>query len=174
MSQSIAIFGSAFNPPSLGHLSVLKRLSQFDRVLLLPSYAHAWGKVMLDYDARCELVLAFIEDSGLSNLELCSVEADMAQGDEAITTHAVLNELQAQYPEANLTFVVGPDNFLNFHKFHRSDEILEKWQVLACPETVKVRSTLIREKLAAKCSISHLTTEKVAKLLVEDTRFCFE
>ncbi|MEF1220429.1 nicotinate-nicotinamide nucleotide adenylyltransferase, partial [Photobacterium damselae] len=50
MKPQIAIFGSAFNPPTLGHLSVLERLSQFDKVLVLPSYAHAWGKVMLDYE----------------------------------------------------------------------------------------------------------------------------
>ena len=56
MKQTLAVFGSAFNPPSLGHRSVLERLSQFDKVLLLPNYQHAWGKVMLDYDARCDLV----------------------------------------------------------------------------------------------------------------------
>ncbi|KMV31595.1 nicotinate-nicotinamide nucleotide adenylyltransferase [Photobacterium swingsii] len=173
MSQSIAVFGSAFNPPSLGHLSVLKRLSRFDRVLLLPSYAHAWGKVMLDYDARCELVSAFIEDSGQANLELCRIEETMAVGDEAITTYAVLTELQKQIPDAELTFVIGPDNLASFHKFYKADAITASWQVLACPETLKIRSTLIRDKLAGSCSVSQLTTPKVATMLMEDPRFKF-
>ncbi len=47
--KKIAIFGSAFNPPSLGHKSVIESLSHFDLVLLEPSIAHAWGKNMLDY-----------------------------------------------------------------------------------------------------------------------------
>ena len=44
-SEKIAIFGSAFNPPTLGHLSVLERLTHFDRILLLPSYHMLGGNL---------------------------------------------------------------------------------------------------------------------------------
>lgn len=165
MTASIAIFGSAFNPPSLGHQSVIERLTHFDKVILLPSYSHAWGKQMLDYDARCKLVEAFIEDLEQSNLELSRLEEEIAVGDEAITTFAVFEALEKKYPDANLTFVVGPDNFLNFNKFFKAEEIMQRWQVLACPETVKVRSTQIREKIINNRAISHLTTKKVATML---------
>jgi nicotinate-nucleotide adenylyltransferase len=174
MKISIAIFGSAFNPPSLGHKSVLERLKHFDQVLLLPSFAHAWGKVMLDYSARCDLVEAFISDLDQENLMLSRLEEEMVVGDESITTYAVLVELQKRYPNAELTFVVGPDNFLKFNQFYNADLILSKWQVLACPETVNIRSTVIRDKIVKKSDISHLTTPKVATLLVEDKRFTFK
>lgn len=173
MTTSIAVFGSAFNPPSLGHKSVLERLQHFDRVLLLPSYSHAWGKAMIDYGARCELVEAFIEDLGFSNLELCRLEEEIAVGNESVTTYAVLEELQKRLPDAELTFVVGPDNFLNFGKFYKSDEILNKWQILACPEVVKVRSTIIRENIVNNRSISHLTTERVARMLTDKLHYSF-
>lgn len=168
MTASIAIFGSAFNPPSLGHQSVITRLAHFDKVLLLPSFSHAWGKQMLDYDARCKLVEAFIEDMSQDNLELSTLEKEIAVGSEAITTFAVLEALEKQHPDANLTFVVGPDNFLNFGKFFKADEIMQRWQVLACPETVKVRSTQIREQIINGHTISHLTTTKVARMLDEN------
>jgi len=173
MTASIAVFGSAFNPPSLGHKSVLERLQHFDRVLLLPSYAHAWGKEMLDYNARCELVAAFIDDLDLPNLELSRLEQEMAIGNEPITTFAVLTELQVQMPDVEFTFVVGPDNFLNFSKFYKSTEILNQWQVLACPETVNVRSTQIRDNIVNRRSISHLTTQKVARMLEDRNRYSF-
>ena len=173
MTASIAVFGSAFNPPTLGHKSVLERLQHFDRVLLLPSYSHAWGKEMIDFDARCELVEAFIDDLQLPNLELSRLEQEMAVGNESITTYAVLTELQARMPEAQLTFVVGPDNFLNFAKFFKSAEILSRWQVLACPETVNVRSTQVRENINNKRGISHLTTPKVATMLQDRARYKF-
>ncbi|MCW8329382.1 nicotinate-nicotinamide nucleotide adenylyltransferase [Photobacterium sp. SDRW27] len=173
MTASIAVFGSAFNPPSLGHKSVLERLQHFDRVLLLPSFSHAWGKEMLDYDARCELVSAFIDELNLPNLELSRLEQQMAVGSEPITTFAVLTELQAQIPDAEFTFVVGPDNFLNFSKFYKSSEILSQWQVLACPETVKIRSTEIRDNIVNNRSISHLTTAKVATMLADRNRYNF-
>ncbi|MCP4956694.1 nicotinate-nicotinamide nucleotide adenylyltransferase [Photobacterium aquimaris] len=173
MKHTLAVFGSAFNPPSLGHRSVLERLGQFDKVLLLPSYQHAWGKVMLDYNARCDLVGAFISDIGQSNLELSTLEQQIAIDDNAVTTFAVLEALQLQYPDSNITFVIGPDNFLSFQRFYNADEILKRWQVMACPETLPIRSTLIRNALVNKSDISHYTTPTVASMLINDNRFKF-
>ena len=173
MKHTLAVFGSAFNPPSLGHRSVLERLGQFDKVLLLPSYQHAWGKVMLDYNARCDLVRAFINDIGQSNLELSTLEQQIAIDDNAVTTFAVLNALQLEHPDSDITFVIGPDNFLSFERFYKAGEILKQWQVMACPETVPVRSTLIREALLNNNDISHYTTPTVNAMLVNDDRFQF-
>lgn len=173
MKQTLAVFGSAFNPPSLGHRSVLERLRHFDRVLLMPSYNHAWGKVMLNYDARCDLVNAFIQDIGQSNLELSRLEQDIAIDEQAVTTHAVLTALQQLHPDTNITFIVGPDNFLNFHKFYKADEILHRWQILACPEIVPIRSSLIRETLVNHGDVSGYTTPTVNTLLTSDPQFRF-
>lgn len=173
MKQTLAVFGSAFNPPSLGHRSVLERLGQFDKVLLLPSYQHAWGKVMLDYEARCDLVRAFISDIGESNLELSTLEQQIAIDDNAVTTFSVLEALQLKYPKTDITFVVGPDNFLNFHRFYNAAQILKRWQIMACPETVPIRSTLIRKTLAEKGDISQYTTPTVKRMLMIDERFRF-
>ncbi|WP_158162523.1 nicotinate-nicotinamide nucleotide adenylyltransferase [Grimontia hollisae] len=164
LRQHIAIFGSAFNPPSLGHLSVVKRLGHFDRVLLVPSFAHAWGKKMVDFDKRCEWVEIFIQDANCSNLALYR-EEEFLSGKGTVTTWALLNHIQQQYPNSDLTFVLGPDNLLNFSKFHKSAEILRRWNVLACPETLPVRSTIIRERLLAGESIDDLTTPILAKKL---------
>ena len=43
----IAVMGSAFNPPSLGHKDVVEQaLKQCDQVWLVPAFRHAWGKSM--------------------------------------------------------------------------------------------------------------------------------
>ncbi|PKF50402.1 nicotinate-nicotinamide nucleotide adenylyltransferase [Enterovibrio nigricans] len=166
LPQKIAIFGSAFNPPTLGHLSVIERLSHFDRVLLVPSFAHAWGKKMADFNKRCDWVSAFIQDIDCNNAELCIDEQDVYSG-QSVTTWALLNHLQQKYPNAELTFVMGPDNFLNFSKFYKADSILGRWIILACPETVPVRSTLIREQLEQGKSIDTLTTVSLISMLNE-------
>ncbi|MCG9595373.1 nicotinate-nicotinamide nucleotide adenylyltransferase [Vibrio sp. Isolate25] len=165
--NKIAVFGSAFNPPSLGHKSVIESLTHFDRVLLIPSISHAWGKEMLDYKARCELVDVFIEDLQSSNVERSGVEEVLYKPEQSVTTFAVLTELQRQFPECAITFVIGPDNLFNFAKFYKADEILSRWSVMACPETVKVRSTDIRRALSDKKDIHSLVTPKVYQLLVE-------
>ncbi|WP_434361616.1 nicotinate-nicotinamide nucleotide adenylyltransferase [Parasalinivibrio latis] len=162
MPQKVAVFGSAFNPPSLGHKSIVDRLNHFDQVLLVPSIAHAWGKSMPDFGLRCEWVEAFIKDLAQENVRLCRVEEEMYTGEEAITTYALLDRLTEDHPDATFTFVLGPDNFLNFSKFYKAEEILSRWSVLACPETVKIRSTKIREYLASGQDISEMTTPSVA------------
>lgn len=165
--SKIAVFGSAFNPPSLGHKSVIESLAHFDKVLLLPSIAHAWGKEMLDYSIRCELVDAFIQDLDMDNVERSDIEEQLHQPGESVTTFAVLQALEERHDTCELTFVMGPDNLLNFAKFYKAEEILSRWTVMACPEKVKVRSTDIRAGLQKGDDISSLTTNKVWKKLAE-------
>lgn len=163
--RKIAVFGSAFNPPSLGHKSVIESLTHFDLILLVPSIAHAWGKSMLTYPIRCQLVDAFICDLNLAKVELCCLEEQIVLPGHSVTTWQLLEALQQCYPDDSLTFVIGPDNLLNFSKFANCDEILNKYQVLACPEKIKVRSTDIRQRLMGNLSVDELTTPRVASLL---------
>ncbi|GAA5646006.1 nicotinate-nicotinamide nucleotide adenylyltransferase [Vibrio proteolyticus] len=163
----IAVFGSAFNPPSLGHQSVIASLSHFDRVLLIPSISHAWGKEMLDYGARCELVDLFIEDMALDNVARSDIEDALHQPGESVTTYAVLSRLQESFPLSELTFVMGPDNLFNFAKFYKADEITQRWSVMSCPQKVAIRSTDIRDAITQARSVEHLTTPSVAEALRE-------
>ncbi|WP_139684325.1 nicotinate-nicotinamide nucleotide adenylyltransferase [Vibrio tasmaniensis] len=163
--EKIAIFGSAFNPPSLGHKSVIDSLAHFDKILLVPSIAHAWGKEMLDFDTRCQLVNVFISDLSLDQVELSLIEKSLFTPGESVTTYAVLSELQKLHRDAQLTFVIGPDNFFKFSSFHKADEITERWSVMACPEKVKIRSTDIRNALISGSDIAKLSTKSVTKIL---------
>ncbi|MBM7036973.1 nicotinate-nicotinamide nucleotide adenylyltransferase [Vibrio ulleungensis] len=166
-SPKIAVFGSAFNPPSLGHLSVISRLQHFDKVLLVPSIAHAWGKQMLEFEHRCELVRRFVDDISLKNVQISTIEAQIYDGSHPVTTYQLLSSIQESNLDADITFVVGPDNFFNFSKFSRADEVVSKWSVLACPETVGIRSTQIRQNLVDGQPIDHLTTVSVRNYLIE-------
>ncbi|MCE0494910.1 nicotinate-nicotinamide nucleotide adenylyltransferase [Vibrio salinus] len=165
--NKIAVFGSAFNPPSLGHKSIIESISHYDSILLVPSIAHAWGKDMLDYDIRCELVDAFILDLNMPNVHRSDVEERLVKPEQVVTTFDVLDFLQQCHPESELTFILGPDNLFAFKKFHRASDILQRFSVLACPERVPVRSTTIRQYLAEKRSISELTTPQVVSLIAK-------
>ncbi len=166
--KKIAVFGSAFNPPSLGHKSVIESLNHFDLVLLEPSIAHAWGKNMLDYPIRCKLVDAFIKDMGLSNVQRSDLEQTLYQPGQSVTTFALLEKTQEIHTQADITFVIGPDNFFKFAKFYKAEEIMERWTVMACPERVKIRSTDIRNALLEGNDISGYTTSTVSELLLSE------
>ena len=54
----IAVMGSAFNPPSLGHKDVVEQaLKQCDQVWLVPAFRHAWGKKMAAYLEKAKTAL---------------------------------------------------------------------------------------------------------------------
>ena len=169
---NIAVFGSAFNPPTLGHLSVLGELVHFDKVLLVPSFKHAWGKKMADFALRCHWLAQFIQDAKTQDatfaaLELCTLEQQISDGN-AVTTWDLLTALQTHYPTSKLTFVMGPDNLLQFNQFYRAADIAAKWNILSCPERVAIRSTMIREALTKGASIDKWTTKSVARSIHAD------
>ncbi len=164
-SSQIAVFGSAFNPPSLGHKDVIGRLSHFDHIFLVPSISHAWGKDMLDYKIRCDMVSLFIRDLDMPNVHLSGVEESLYQRDNTVTTYEVLSKLQQDNPQAAITFVLGPDNFFKFHQFFNAQEILRRWAVFCCPQQVNIRSTHIRDKIKCNEPIAELTTPSVASYI---------
>ncbi|MDW6004881.1 nicotinate-nicotinamide nucleotide adenylyltransferase [Vibrio mangrovi] len=161
----IAVFGSAFNPPSLGHKSVIDSLNHFDQVLLVPSIAHAWGKTMLPYDMRCRLVDALILDLGSDKIKRSDIEEQLYVPGKHVTTYAVLTALQKIYPQDELTFVMGPDNLFQFARFYRAKDILQRFNVMGCPEKVPVRSTDIRQCIRQGKAIDALTTPAVSQLI---------
>ena len=163
--EKIAVFGSAFNPPSLGHKSVIDSLNHFDRILLVPSISHAWGKEMLDFDIRCQLIEAFIKDIDSTKVILSKLEQELVTPGKSVTTYEVLTKVEQIFPLSDITFVIGPDNLLNFDKFYKSSEILQRWSIMVCPERIPVRSTEIRRRLSENAEISDLTTPSVEGLL---------
>lgn len=85
-----------------------------------------------------------------------------------MTTFALLEKIQEIHTQADITFVIGPDNFFKFAKFYKAEEITERWTVMACPERVKIRSTDIRNALLEGNDISGYTTSTVSELLLSE------
>lgn len=167
--KKIAIFGSAFNPPTLGHATVIKSLAEFDEILLVPSIAHPWGKEMPTFSKRCTLVKAFINDLNLACVKLSTIEQKILDKapTSVVTSFAVLQELQLQNKKDELTLVIGPDNFKQFNKFYKSETILKTWKVLVCPEKLPIHSTVVRKKLLLGENITDMVSPLVYKLLVK-------
>lgn len=169
--KQIAVFGSAFNPPSLGHKSVIDSLEHFDEIILVPSIAHAWGKEMLDYGVRCQLADAFIHDLANPKISRSMIEETLYQPNQSVTTYEVLNALQSDHQDAHLTFIVGPDNLLNFSKFYKAKDILNQFSLLCCPEVMPIRSSQIRDCLLQGQSIAEMTTPTVVNLIISHQLF---
>jgi nicotinate-nucleotide adenylyltransferase len=163
--KRIGIIGSAFNPPHLGHKDIIEQIyKDYDEILLIPSYRHAFGKNMVPYQDRLYMASmlgeAFHAEKHLkfeheTAIMTSAIERDLGiNNDKPVYTFDVLNELEQRYLNANiqpeLTFIIGPDNATHetWNKFYRGEEIVKRWNLRAVSERIPVHSTLIRELIS--------------------------
>ena len=164
-TKNIGILGSAFNPPHLGHKDIIEQVYQdFDEILLIPSFLHAFNKKMEPYQDRLcmasMLEQSFYTENVRANKQLTpivtsSIERELgSHTDSPVYTFDVLNELEQRYLNAHikpaLNFIIGPDNATEkiWSKFYRGEEIVKRWNLTIVSERIPVRSTVIRELIA--------------------------
>lgn len=160
-NKRVAVIGSAFNPPHLGHKDIIEQIYlDFDEILLIPSYRHAFGKKMVAFKHRLfmtsmmgqafhnECYLAYQHSTPILTSD---IEREIGQTQTGpVYTFNVLETLEAKYQKAGinaqLTFVVGPDNASHetWSKFFRGDEIMKRWNLRSVSERISVHSTEIR------------------------------
>ena len=102
-------FGSAFNPPHLGHMQCLQYLvgqPGVAKVLAGPSKAHAYGKDMAPFETRVALTRRLLELHGI-DVEVSTIEADIEQPGSPVYTYDVLVALQKRYPTYTVAFGMG-------------------------------------------------------------------
>lgn len=163
MNQKIAIFGAAFNPPHLGHIDIIKKLDlEFDLVYLIPSFNHAFGKKMMPFDFRIDLIKNACLEFNLLNPIVSSIEKDISvtkKTDEAIFTYEILDTFKKLYPNDEIYFALGPDNYdiSNFKKFKNYQYILDNFKLYPVEEKINIRSTICRA-IIKNTDIYNLTT----------------
>lgn len=164
----IGLFGSAFNPPTKGHLdAILQGLEVCDEVWLVPSICHAFGKKMLPFEVRMAMVEAFIIDIRDASAHSCAVEHELWDGKNPVHTIDVLEALKNRHPDKEFAFLCGPDNLLGFSRFERAEDILKTWRVLSLRDRSNIRSTDVRNARLFGDRHEHLVTPGVAKLIQE-------
>ena len=168
----IAYFGFAANPPHRGHLEVIEWLAErFDKVLVGPSVAHAFGKQMQPLEIRKVMCAALISQVQSRNVQMISIE-EMLAGDGPVYSYDVLVAMRDLFKEHQLFLAVGPDNGdpAVWNKFHKADQILSEFGRVVAPDMGQhKRSTQIRamvERGATYEELAEVATPAVAALLV--------
>lgn len=153
----IGVFGSAFNPPTLGHLDVLCQASEaFDLILLVPSASHAFAKKLLPFSDRVAMLQRFLKEVQSANcrFEICELEARLFKQspDKPVYTFDLLEALEQQYKgQGQLGFIRGPDNVdpNTWLRFYKAEEIEQRWDLFNAQERLAVRSSYVRELIAS-------------------------
>lgn len=152
--MKIAIFGGAFDPPTIGHynaLSQIKNSKLFDKIIIVPSFSHANKKNMTNFNIRHEMLKIFIKEacSKSENIKVSTIEKVLSKKHKTIYTSILMDELQKKFINDELVFCCGSDNYLNFDKtFTNAEYIKSKWDLFEIKENLHIRSTQIRNMVA--------------------------
>lgn len=169
--MKIAVFGSAFNPPTLGHKDAIGQCFEqgADCVILIPSYQHAFGKSMGSYEDRLKMTYAFAQDlkkdglnvvaslnkEGLrdddsdidSMIEHRISEDKLKKGlDKTVFSFDLMSYFSDKYKEHEFILAFGVDNIDNLHKFYKGDMLKKNWNIIALEDRKPIRSTLVRNE----------------------------
>lgn len=164
--MKVAVFGSAFNPPTYSHMRIIEGLTDiFDKIIVVPCFSHNFGKKMIDFEHRFEMAKILTNHIG-GKVLLSSIEKEIFKN-EVSRTYLLLKELKRLNPEDDFIFVCGEDNATpeNWTKFYKYESIDKEFGKHVIPDMGSIRSTLIRNKLKNGESISGLTKPEIIEYL---------
>ncbi len=127
----IAVYGGAFDPPHLAHIFTVSWLLQrvdLDEIWLLPAAAHAFGKQLAPFDDRVGMLTAITEALGSPRVRICLIENEISLSGRTFDT---LLALQERHLDHTFRLVLGADNLSEAHRWHRFDELVARWPVIA-------------------------------------------
>ncbi|HEX5839532.1 MAG TPA: nicotinate-nucleotide adenylyltransferase [Anaerolineales bacterium] len=122
--QQIGLFGGTFDPPHLGHL-ILASEAQWqlglDRLLwvLTPDPPHKQDQSITSIEHRLAMVHLAIADN--PSFELSRLELDRPGPHYTLDTLEAVSE---QYPDADITPIIGGDSLRDLPTWHKPKELL--------------------------------------------------
>lgn len=123
--MKIGIFGGTFDPPHIAHLILASEACdqlQLDRLLwvLTPHPPHKLGWEISPVTVRLMMLQAAIEDN--PRFEISRVDIDRPAPHYAVDT---VRRLQAQYPSAELFYLIGGDSLHDLPTWYRPDALVQ-------------------------------------------------
>ncbi len=122
--QRIAIYGGSFNPPHLGHLIAAQYVSlmpEIDEVWLTPAYNHPFGKDLVPFSLRVEMLKAMT--AHLPKIDVSLAEAIVPEGTGF--TLDLIHFLKELRPDDSFRIVLGTDILFTTHKWNNFSELCE-------------------------------------------------
>lgn len=122
--MKIGVFGGAFNPVHSGHMKLACEFADklmLDKVLFIPTAKppHRSDKDLISGAERIKMLELAIGDNSL--FEISDIEFRLK---DKSYTYNTLIELQKHYIGARFYLIVGADQFFNFDKWYRYEDIL--------------------------------------------------
>ena len=128
----IGIYGGSFNPIHIGHTSLAQSIIQqgiVDEVWLLVSplnpLKQSANPDILDYDER--LHIARLATEGMQGICVSDFESSLPIPSYTVSTLAALAKA---YPQHSFHLIIGADNWVDFKKWYKWQEILASYPII--------------------------------------------
>lgn len=194
-NEAIAIFGGAFNPPTLAHINLAKQildnLSNIKKIIFVPVSTKYNKSGLAEDKDRFNMLKTICKK--IDNIEVSDIELKSSR---QLFTIETLDKIQAQNKNKKIFFIIGTDNLKQLDIWHNVDKLLEKYKVIVLKRNndniseiinnsnvlsnhresivelknikpINLSSTHIREKLKKGEDISKLVPPEIAEKVVE-------
>ena len=132
--KTIGLFGGSFNPIHNGHIALarqLRELAGLDEVWLTVSPQNPLKQGSSDLlDDRLRYLMARVALHGEQGVSASDYELHLPKPSYTWNT---LQHLEKDYPDTTFTLLIGGDNWANFHRWYRADDILRNHQIVVYP-----------------------------------------
>lgn len=118
----IAIFGGAFNPPTIGHQQIVNRISEeFDEVWIMPCNKHRYKKDLVSNKLRLEMLnsLKFEKD----NVIISDFEIRNDLNGRLYETMVLLKSI---FKDCEFHIIFGSDNLNNIETFFEFQKLIDE------------------------------------------------
>lgn len=131
--KRIGIFGGSFNPVHLGHTALAAYICEqglVDEVWMMVSPQNPLKQNLELLDEQHRLSMLQLAVSSYPMLQACDFEFNLPRPSY---TYHTLQALRDTYPDYSFTLIIGEDNWQNFHRWYRSEEISRKTPIIVYP-----------------------------------------
>lgn len=125
----IVIYGGSFNPPLNSHFAiaeqVLNQYEEVDKIIFIPVNKAYAKNGLIENKYRYHMLKAVTDKNDrfmVSDIDL--------QKNHSLSTIETLEEIQKQFIDKELSFLIGSDNLKEIHTWKRVEELLSYYQVL--------------------------------------------
>lgn len=127
------IFGGSFNPVHNGHLALADQIIRRHLVdelwfMVSPQNPLKQDRTLLPEPLRLELTRMAVK--GHRHLCVSDFECHLPRPSYMVET---LAQLCSTYPNRRFSLIIGADNWINFHRWYRYEDILRQHDIIVYP-----------------------------------------
>ena len=143
----VGIFGGSFNPIHLGHTALAAYICEqgfVDEVWMMVSPQNPLKQNMELLDENQRLHMVELAVAPYPGLKACDFEFHLKRPSY---TYHTLQALRTAHPDCEFSLIIGEDNWQNFHRWYRGEDIARETSIIVYPRDVESLGLRVEGKL---------------------------